>query len=164
MRAKAVRWLQAIERVVGHALSWGLLLVVLVQVVDRFIFAGGLQLAWTEEIARIALVWYAFWGAMLVQEEDSHIRLEFLDQALSPRGRRWLHAAINIIVALFLVTVVVTACGYAWHELDFRLPATGLRRSVFVLAIVVSGALMLTHTVRALAGKGPAPGPPRTAE
>jgi TRAP-type C4-dicarboxylate transport system permease small subunit len=163
MRAPGRRWLQTIEGVGGHALSWGLLLVVLVQVTDRSIFAGRLQLAWTEEIARIALVWYAFWGAMLVQREGSHIRLEFLDQALSARGRRWLHAAIDALVAAFLLIVVITAVGYAWHEMDFRLPATGLRRSIFVLAVVVTATLMLVHTIRALVG-GAAPAGSRSAE
>jgi len=140
-------WLRLVEKATGQSLSWALLVVVLLQVLDRFAFGGHLQLAWTEEIARIALVWYAFWGAILVQDERSHIRLEFLEEALSDHWRRILTVVIQVVVGLFLLVIVASAYGYTWHEMDFRLPATGLPRSIFVLAVLASSALMLAHMV-----------------
>lgn len=149
MRA-ALTPIRAIERIIGLTLSWGLLGVVLLQVVDRFLFGGGLQLAWTEEIARITLVWYAFWGAILVHGDGSHIRLEFLESALPPGPRRALALVIECVVVVFLAVVMVAAFHYTWHEWDFHLPATGLRRSVFVLAVAVSSAMMLVDSVLVL--------------
>lgn len=145
--------LARLEEAIGQLLSWTLLLVVLLQVADRFVFAGGLQLAWTEEIARVLLVWYVFWGAILVQAEDSHIRMDFFEQRLSDRARAVLLTAITLSIGGLLLVLGTCAVIYAVHEADFRLPATGLRRSVFVLAVVVSSALMLVHIALALLRK-----------
>jgi len=153
-----------VEEAIGQLLSWTLLLVVLLQVADRFLFAGGLQLAWTEEIARVLLVWYVFWGATLVQAENSHIRMDLLERALPERARTILLMVVDVAAAGLVLVLGVSAATYAMHEADFRLPATGLRRSVFVLAAVVTFALMLVHIavglVRKLrSGRAAAPGP-----
>jgi TRAP-type C4-dicarboxylate transport system permease small subunit len=136
-----------LEEAIGQLLSWALLLVVLLQVADRFVFAGGLQLAWTEEIARVLLVWYVFWGATLVQAENSHIRMDFFERMLSDRRRTALLTVIDLSIGSLVLLLGASAAIYAVHESDFRLPATGLKRSVFVLAVVVSFALMLVHIV-----------------
>jgi TRAP-type C4-dicarboxylate transport system permease small subunit len=145
--------LTRLEEAIGQLLSWALLLVVLLQVVDRFLFSGGLQLAWTEEIARVLLVWYVFWGAALVEAEHSHIRVDLFERWLSARARAIVINGIAVAIAGLLVVLGTYAALYAVHEGDARLPATGLKRSVFVLAVVVSSALMLLHVVLRLLTK-----------
>src|SRR5262245_47882395 len=136
-----------LEEAVGQVLSWALLVVVLVQVVDRFFFAGGLQLAWTEEIARLLLVWYVFWGCVLVEAEHSHIRVDLVERILPDRMRSVVTRATFLAVAGLLFVLMAYAAIYAVHERDSRLPATGFPRSVFVAAVVVCSALMLFHVL-----------------
>jgi TRAP-type C4-dicarboxylate transport system permease small subunit len=139
--------LPRIETAVGLAISAALPLVLLLQMLDRFVFHGELQLGWTEEIARILMVWLTFWGAALVQRENSHIRLELVDSSLSAVARGRLHLAIDVLVVLFLVAMVVTGIEYAFHEWGMALPSTGLPRSIFVLAVVAGSVLMAVHII-----------------
>ena len=138
------------ERTVALAISAGLLLTIMLQVTDRFIFGGGLQLAWTEEIARILLLWLTFWGAILVQKEDSHIRLEIVVRVLPQRARAFAFVLIDLAVVAFLLVVIFSGVPYALHELELTLPGTGLPRSVFVLAVIVGSFFMAAHALRNL--------------
>ena len=61
--------LNLFEKSVALIISIALLLTIMLQVTDRFLFGGALQLGWTEEIARILLLWLTFWGAVLVQRK-----------------------------------------------------------------------------------------------
>jgi TRAP-type C4-dicarboxylate transport system permease small subunit len=66
------------------------------------------SLAWTEEAARYLLILLAFVGAIKCQLLDSHIRLEFIDHWLPPRGVRALK-----LIALVLTTGYFAFLGYA---------------------------------------------------
>ena len=136
------------ERALALAISVALVLTILFQVMDRFLFGGALQLGWTEEIARILLLWLTFWGAILVQEEDSQIRLEFVLHALPPRARAYAYILIDLAILAFLVVIIINAVPYALHEIDLTLPATRLPRSVLVLAVIVGSCFMAGHVVR----------------
>ena len=122
----------------------------MLQVTDRFVFGGALQLAWTEEIARILLLWLTFWGAILVQKEDSHIRLEIVVRVLPQRTRAFAFVLIDLAVVAFLLVVIFSGIPYALHELELTLPGTGLPRSVFVLAVIVGSFFMAAHALRNL--------------
>lgn len=122
----------------------------MLQVTDRFLFGGALQLGWTEEIARILLVWLTFWGAILVQREDSHIRLEIVAQVLPERTRAYALVLIDLAVVAFLLVVIFSGVPYALHEFELTLPGTGLPRSVFVFAVIISSIFIAAHALRHL--------------
>ena len=138
------------ERSVALIISIALLLTIMLQVTDRFLFGGALQLGWTEEIARILLVWLTFWGAILVQREDSHIRLEIVARVLPERTRAYALVLIDLAVLAFLLVIIFSGVPYALHELELTLPGTGLPRSVFVLAVIVASIFMAAHALRHL--------------
>lgn len=60
-------------------------IVIFYQVFTRYIL--GFSEAWTEEYARYASVWITFLGIGLVARTREHIRLDFLDYILGPKGR-----------------------------------------------------------------------------
>ena len=122
----------------------------MLQVTDRFLFGGALQLGWTEEIARILLVWLTFWGAILVQREDSHIRLEIVARVLPERTRAYALVLIDLAVVAFLLVVIFSGVPYALHEFELTLPGTGLPRSVFVFAVIISSIFIAAHALRHL--------------
>ena len=139
-----------LEKAVALAISGALLLTILLQVTDRFLFGGALQLGWTEEIARILLLWLTFWGAILVQREDSHIRLEIVVRILPDRARAHAFVLIDLAILAFLLVVILSGVPYGLHEMELSLPGTGLPRSVFVLAVIVGSLLMAVHVLRNL--------------
>jgi TRAP-type C4-dicarboxylate transport system permease small subunit len=145
--AKEIVVLRQFEIAVALMIAVGLPLVLLLQMTDRFVFGGSLQLAWTEEVARILMVWLTFWGAALVQREDSHIRLELVHPYLFPVVRASLSIVIDIAILGFLIVIVIAGSFYARHEWGLALPATGFPRSVLVVAVVVGSLLMALHLV-----------------
>lgn len=153
--ARLIHLLTKCEDGFGHFLSWALLIVVLLQIADRFLFEGRLQLAWTEELARILLVWFAFWGALLVQREKSHIRMDLLVSYLPSRPRVILNTIVNVFTIGLLSVIGWYGSAYTIHEFALRLPATGIARSVFVLAVTTSSLLMMLHTLLDLVATRP---------
>ncbi len=80
------------------------------QVISRYVFAH--PLGWTEEVARLMLVWWAFVGAGLLAFDR---KLLAIDAVLLPLGARQAHG----LLALGQGLCAVTAGYLAW--LGFRL-------------------------------------------
>lgn len=75
-------------------------IVIFYQVFTRYIL--GFSEAWTEEYARYASVWITFLGIGLVARTREHIRLDFLDYVLGPKGR-------------YLILFLETAAGLVFY-------------------------------------------------
>jgi TRAP-type C4-dicarboxylate transport system permease small subunit len=106
-----------------------LTLLVVAQVVLRYGF-GGVPF-FTEEVARYAMVWMALLAAAVGVRESSHIRIDFVPDAIrtvSPRARLVLDAILDVIaLTVFLVLL--------WYGVDMTLFAAsqtseGLRISL----------------------------------
>jgi TRAP-type C4-dicarboxylate transport system permease small subunit len=91
---------------------WGLSFIVFLQFFTRYVMND--SLAWTEEIARYALIWVVFVGAAMVTRRNSHIAVELVSNLLPPNATRAaLLAFIDIVklcfmglLAYFSITIV----------------------------------------------------------
>ena len=81
-----LRWLGLVEQAAGIALLVVILVLVLMQVVQRYLPGGGC--AWTGEIARFAMVWATFVIAGYLLAHDRHIAIKVVDFVL-PRACPW---------------------------------------------------------------------------
>ena len=94
------------------AIFWGLAIIVFLQFFTRYVLND--SLAWTEEIARYALIWVVFVGAVMVTRRNSHIAVELVSNLLPPNAlRASLLAFIDLVklgfmglLAYFSVTIV----------------------------------------------------------
>ena len=77
---KAIRATDAGLRIVAALCLASLLILMLAQVVLRYTAIG--VPAFTEEIARYAMVWMALFSAAVAVREGSHIRIDFVPLAL----------------------------------------------------------------------------------
>ena len=98
---------------------WALAFIVFLQFFTRYILND--SLAWTEEIARYALIWVVFIGAAMVTRRNSHIAVELLSNLLPPTGlRAALLAFIDIVKLLFMALLayfsltIVERMHYQW--------------------------------------------------
>jgi len=128
----------------------GLLIFCGLQVVVRYCLSDYVTLAWTEELARLFLVWAAMWGAAILQRSDNHIRMTVLVDALPLGAQR----IIDILGDLVVLSVlgVITWCGWitAWQLRLMSTVLLGVPVSAFALAVSVSGTLMVVYTLRNL--------------
>src|SRR5512143_2377366 len=66
----------------AFVIFWSLAFIVFLQFFTRYILND--SLAWTEEIARYALMWVVFIGGAMVTRRNSHIAVELLSNVMKP--------------------------------------------------------------------------------
>ncbi|MCJ8141022.1 TRAP transporter small permease [Falsirhodobacter halotolerans] len=107
---RAQDWIAAAAEVVA-SLCFGLfLLAILAQVAYRYL---GVNLIFSEELARLLNVYVVFVGVIVVTRSDGHIRIDLVERALAHRPA--LCRAMTIVQrALSLAFLLLVAWG-AWH-------------------------------------------------
>lgn len=150
---KAVRpasfW-EGVEIWLSLLLIIGLLIFCGMQVVVRYLLSDYVTLAWTEELARLFLVWAAMWGAATVQRTDDHIRMTVLVDALPLGAQRIIDILGDLVVILVLCVITWYGWTTAWQLRFMSTVSLGIPTSAFALAVSVSGSLMVVHTLRNL--------------
>jgi TRAP-type C4-dicarboxylate transport system permease small subunit len=154
------RLLDTLERwtgIFGSTLLSAMTLIILWQIVSRA--DPALNSPWTEEIARMLLVWFGMTGAATGVRRGSHIAIEFVVQRV-PRGLQrfaaFLVSVLTLSFSLFLVVEGVALAKGCWTD---AMSATLLPRGPFVyLAIPVASCLFVLYSLegllRLLAGEG----------
>ncbi|MFM9887479.1 MAG: TRAP transporter small permease [Burkholderiales bacterium] len=136
------------------------------QVAVRYAFSDDVDLPWTEEFGRLALVWAAFWGAAVLQRVDDHIRMTVVYDLMRP-SMQWLLRIIGDVVTIVILLPLVWLGWETARGLDImHTIALGMPLSTFAYPVPIAGLLMLAHTVALLARRltgrelGPAVGTP----
>jgi TRAP-type C4-dicarboxylate transport system permease small subunit len=99
----ALRALGFAEQAVGTALIVVVLVMVLVQVAQRYLPGGW---PWTGEVARLSLVWSTFALAGYLMAHDRHISIQIIDFVLPPRVLGAFKLLGHLVVALTCVALV----------------------------------------------------------
>ena len=121
------------------------------QVVVRYVFSDDIDVPWTEEFGRLALVWAAFWGAAALQRMDDHIRMTVLYDLLPARAKWLLRVSGDVITIAILVPLVWLGWETARGLDIMHTIALGMPLSTFAYPVPIAGLLMLAHTVALLA-------------
>lgn len=102
----------AIKKVLDKVLSWAaialfafLVVVVVFQVADRFIFKTGQ--AYTEELARYTFVWLAMVSIGLVFSERGHVMVDFVVRKFPEGGRKAISVVVELIIMAFTGILLV---------------------------------------------------------
>ena len=144
-RSTLYRGLVVAERVASCTFLVATLGLIMLQVISRYVFST--PFTWTEELARFALLWFAFVSAGFVMARRIHIAVDLVASKLGRKG-----AIVMDTVAL--VTVVVTSGVMAWAGAGFaagasRLaaPATSLPMSLVYASAALGFGLICLHAV-----------------
>ncbi len=123
-------------------------LVVIVNVLLRYLFSGGLF--WVEEVATISFVWSIFTGSAAAYRHKLHIGIDLITKLFHERVKEILTVVINALM------VIIN--GYICYLSILMIQANKLKRtpvldvpSIYVnLAITVGFFLITVHAVRFL--------------
>ncbi|AKS36130.1 TRAP transporter small permease [Mycolicibacterium goodii] len=126
------------------------LLVVLWQVWDRQVL--GSTPGWTEETARILMVWIGFLMTALGFREGAHIALTFVVDRVPPPARRIVEWLTPLLSLLFGVYLIYQGIQFAAATRFATLPGTGLPRSVLYVVLPVAGVMICLYTVLQIFG------------
>lgn len=99
------------EQVIGASLILVILVLVLIQIAQRYIHTFG-GWPWTGEVARLALVWCTFILSGYLMAQDRHITIKVVDLVLP----EWILGLIRLLAHLFVV-VTCLGMGYATYRL-----------------------------------------------
>lgn len=147
-----VRILDLVEQTVG-AVCLGLILVLVsVQVIQRLTTGG--SWVWSGEFAKYAMVWSTFILAAHLLRTDEHLKMDVIEQWLSPLGERVVTRITDALIAIVCWGLVWAGWGLLTAPFLGSSPAAGVPL-VIVYAVPIAGlALMaMTATWFALAGR-----------
>jgi len=74
-------------------------------VVSRYFL--GQQGKWTEEMARVLLIWVSLLGASLGFETNRHLGMDYFVGKLHPAARKWAHYFVLFIIIMFAVVILM---------------------------------------------------------
>ena len=125
---------------------------VLFAVVMRHFFE---QPAWTEELARLLLVWLAILGGVLAYAADRHLGVDVLVSRFDFHTQRWARVVGHLMVLFFAAGVLLIGGGQLFAERwdsGQTMAALGVRRAWFYLVLPVGGFLITLLAVEKILG------------
>jgi len=125
-----------------------LVVVVLLGVFTRHVMQD--QVRWSEELARLLLVWISFLGGAIAYIDDKHLGVDLFVSRLDPAAARVAAIFCHLLVlgfGFFVMGVGGTRIVMDRFDSGQLLPALQLNRAWFYLAIPVSGWLISLFAV-----------------
>lgn len=119
--------------------------VTLLQIALRYFFNA--PLVWSEELAKLLIVWIAFIGAAAVCWDGRHLNVDVFYTMLPPRPRSVVRALNALISIAFLAVLGWTSVKLVILENVQDLSALPLPAGVVRLAATVGAALMIAAII-----------------
>lgn len=140
-----VRWM-----VFGEKTMAGLFLMVIVstmaaQVFARYIF--GSPFPWSEEVARLALIWMTFISAAFVMAERRHIAVDMLSSRVGDGGKLLIECISYLVIAATCLVLLIGGAKFVWYVGKVGSPALGVPKSLWYGAGMAGLLLMAMHSL-----------------
>jgi TRAP-type C4-dicarboxylate transport system permease small subunit len=148
-----IAWWGLSEAFVGLFLMLCMLVSSALQVLVRYLFSDDVDIPWTEEFGRLAMIWAAFWGAAALQRVDDHIRMSAVYDLLPAPLQKVVRVLGDVLVLLVLAPIVWLGWETARNLDIMNSISLGLPLSVFAYPVPIGGALMMVHTLALLIGR-----------
>lgn len=109
-----LRWL---SNAVDFSLAvFGISIVSLVFINATLRGAAGFDLAWSLEVTAFFLLWSTFLGCAAAIARGAHMRVSEIAESLFPDTfRHWLSILINLVIAVMLMSLIVTGYSISSH-------------------------------------------------
>lgn len=144
-RSLPYRLLVRTEFALGLALLTALLLVVMVQVVSRYVFAS--PFSWTEELARFVFIWMVFAGAAFVTARRRHLAVQLYGGGKTGKAVAVVEAFATVIVIVVSVAMMIGSGELMVATANLTSPGTQIPFPVVYAASAVGFALIAFHSV-----------------
>ena len=102
-----------------------------------------LPLVWSEELARIMLIWTVFSGAGAIMIRGEHIALEFLLEKLPEKYGEWLRILNSFIVLAFLACLLIGSFRMIQITWVVRAESVPIIRMAYQYIVIFTGAVVM---------------------
>lgn len=137
------KFLDNIELYLGAICSGAMVIILFLQVVSRYVFNNAFS--WAEEVAIILFILSTYFGATAAIRTKQHLRLEFLTDKLSEKGKLIMEIVGNFIFALFNLIILngIVPIVFRLRENDTRYAVTQLPKWIMYAVLPVLFILMV---------------------
>jgi len=143
--ARVARWMSVAEQTLAALFLFLIVATMGAQVFARYFF--GAPFSWSEEVARLALIWMTFIAAAFVMAEGRHITVDVLSHRLSVRGQVRLECLSHGVVAGACLLLLSGGARFVWYVGKVGSPSLGIPMSWWYGAVGVGLLLMALHSV-----------------
>lgn len=113
----------------------------------------GHQSQWTEELARLLLIWVALLGASIAFIRKSHLGVDYFVNKLNEQWRNIGQIAVYLLVAIF-ASIVLVYGGYSLVssalENSQPTPALNIEMGYVYLAVPISGIFIIIFSIETI--------------
>ena len=102
-----------------------------------------LPLTWSEELARIMLIWTVFSGAGAILIRGEHIALEFLLEKMSGKPAEWLRILNVLICIAFLACLLIGSFRMIQITWVVRAESVPIIRMAYQYIVIFTGAAVM---------------------
>ena len=125
-----------IERIISFILVISMMIITGLQVFFRYVLNS--PLAWTEELARIILVWLVFWGSAIAVRRMKHLKISFLVDRLPIKIRTYIDIVNKLMMMSFLAIASFTGYRVMIMTQGIVTPALGISYLWFYIIVPLS--------------------------
>ncbi|WP_193105471.1 TRAP transporter small permease [Brachybacterium sp. FME24] len=138
-------WLVDAERFVAGGLLLAVFGMIIFQVFTRYVL--NMPLSWSEEVARLLVVWLTFVGAGFVASRNAHIAVDILAVYLPRKLATASQIFAMLVVAAASTYMVIAAISLMVLTGSLQMTATSLPLPLLYGAVFVGYLMILGHTV-----------------
>lgn len=146
-----IRFLDRLLKILVASCMALMVVVVTWQVVSRYALGDPSQ--WSEEVARMLLIWVGLLGGVLAYRENAHLGIDLLHQKVGAIGKRRLEMITHISCGLFALAILVIGGGslvqLTW-ELKQTTAALGISMAWVYAVLPLSGVLIFFYSIASL--------------
>lgn len=140
-----VRWMVFGEKTIASLCLLIIVSTMAAQVVARYVFAAPFQ--WSEEVARLALIWMTFISAAFVMAERRHIAVDMISSRVGDGGKLFIECVSYVVVAASCLLLLIGGTNFVWYVGKVGSPALGVPKSWWYGAGMVGLLLMAVHSL-----------------
>lgn len=143
--ATCVRWMVLGEKTIACLFLLTIVSTMAAQVFARYVFGAPFQ--WSEEVARLALIWMTFISAAFVMAERRHIAVDVISSRVGDRGKLFIECMSYVVVAATCLLLLIGGAKFVWYVGKVGSPALGVPKSWWYGAGMVGLLLMAAHSL-----------------
>jgi len=130
-------------------------------IISRYVFNR--PFFWTDEAARIILIWTIFIGAALAFRKNSpitHIRVDFLGSFLSSELRKIVKKIVWSLIILFCIVITVIDINFIALAGSIKTAALGIPKFIIYITLLIFAIITLVFSLEQWLAQGNNEGKP----
>lgn len=143
--AGLVRWMVRGETIIACLFLLVILSTMAAHVIARYVFGSPFE--WSEEAARLALIWMTFISAAFVMADRRHITVDVISSRVGDRGKLLIECMSYVVVAGSCLLLLIGGINFVWYVGKVESPALGVPRSWWYGAGMAGLLLMAMHSL-----------------